>query len=162
MLPEPYTIRLRGPWQLEPLEQYGRRGGGGARERSTDRLPAVARAKMPADWSAVFGPDFYGRVRYRRTFQRPTSLDEGQRVFLVVEPPRSRGTVSLAGGVLGTVRYGDPPGRYDITERLGEHNHLEIIVEHPALDDPPISNDDYPTRLSGGLIGEVRLEIEEW
>ncbi len=158
--PEPYTIRLRGPWQLEPLERYVVRGGGGW-DRSTDDLPAAVRAKMPADWSAVFGGDFRGRVRYRRTFQMPTGLDEGQRVWLVVEPPRSCGTVSLAGDLLGTIGPSNPPGRYDITEWLRERNHLDIVVEHPPLDDATLANDDITTRLPGGLVGEVRLEIEE-
>ena len=160
MSPEPYTIRLRGPWQLEPLERYVPCGDG-RWDRSTDDLPAAVRAKMPADWSAEFGSEFRGRVRYRRTFQKPTGLDEGQRVWLVVEPPRSRGTVSLGGELLGHVGYGDPPGRYDITERLQEHNHVDIVVEHPPLDDRTISNDDDTARLPGGLVGEVRLEIEE-
>ena len=101
---------------------------------------------MPADWSGVFGADFRGRVRYRRTFQMPTGLDEGQRVWLAVESPRSCGTVTLGGELLGSVRWGDPPGRYDITERLRETNLLEIIVEHPSLDSSLPSNDDDSTR----------------
>lgn len=116
---------------------------------------------MPADWAAAFGDDFRGRVCYRRTFQMPTGLDEGQRVWLVVEPPRSRGTVTLGGEPLGFLGEGDPPGRYDITLRLREHNRLEIVVEHPALDDARASNDDETAQSPGGLVGEVRLEIEE-
>ena len=160
MTPEPYIIRLRGPWQLEPLERYIRRNDG-VWERSTENLPAAARDKMPADWSAIFGRDLRGRVRYRRSFQMPTGLDEGQRVLLAVEPPRSCGTVTLGGEQLGIVRAGDPPGRYDITDRLRESNFLEIVVEHPPLDDAAFSNDDNATRLPGGLASEVRLEIEE-
>jgi hypothetical protein len=155
-----YTIRLRGPWQLEPVERYIQRRDG-RWDRSADDLPAATRDKMPAEWSAVLGGDFRGRVRYRRTFQMPTGLDEGQRVWLAVEPPRSCGTVTLGGVMLGTVRAGDPPARYDITDRLRETNHLEIVVEHPPLDDAAFSNDDDTTRLPGGLVGEVRLEIEE-
>jgi hypothetical protein len=135
--------------------------GDGRWRRTTADLPAAARAKMPADWSVVFGADFQGRVRYRRSFQMPTGLDEGQRVWLTVEPPRSHGTVSLGGELLGHVRCGDPPGRYDITEWLRATNLLEIVVDHPPLDDPQLSNDDDTTRLPGGLVGGVRLEIEE-
>ena len=116
---------------------------------------------MPADWSAVFGSDFCGRVRYRRTFQMPTGLDKGQRVWLAVEPPRSSGTVSLGGELLGQIYFGDAPGRYDITDRLRETNLLEIVVEHPALDAPHLAHDDDATRIAGGLVGEVRLELEE-
>ncbi len=64
---------------------------------------------MPADWADLFGRDFFGRVRYRRTFQKPTGLESGERVFLVVEPPRSRGVVSLSGKPLGEVVWGGPP-----------------------------------------------------
>jgi hypothetical protein len=116
---------------------------------------------MPTDWSAALGADFYGRVHYRWTFQSPTGLDEGQRVWLVIEPPRTRGTLNLTGELLGILHHGEPPARYDITERLREHNHLEIVVEHPPLDDALRCDDDDTTRLPGGLVGEVRLEIEE-
>ena len=116
---------------------------------------------MPADWSTVYGSDFRGRVCYRRTFQMPTGLDEGQRVWLAVEPPLSIGIVSLGGEMLGTIRHSGPAGRYDVTCRLQEHNYLEIIVEHPPLDDRLSQNDDDTARLPGGLVGEVRLEIDE-
>jgi hypothetical protein len=127
----------------------------------TNDLPPATQAKMPADWSKAFGPEFLGRVCYRRTFQKPTGLEEDQRVWLVVEPARSRGTVSLAGELLGSVRFGESPGRYDVTDRLREHNNLEILVEHPWLDAVTFSDDDDTTRPAGGLVGEVRLEIEE-
>jgi hypothetical protein len=157
---DPHTIRLRGPWQLEPLARFMLQADGSCGEESGD-LPSAARAKMPSDWIATLGRHFLGRVRYRRTFQMPTGLDEGQRVFLVVEPPRSRGTVHLGDELLGQVRQGDPPGRFDITERLQEHNYLTIVVEHPALDAAARPIDDNTAHLAGGLVGEVRLEIEE-
>jgi hypothetical protein len=116
---------------------------------------------MPADWSKTLGPDFLGRVRYRRTFQKPTGLESGERVFLVVEPPRFWGEVSLSGESLGGVRWGAAPLRCDITDRLEDHNRLEIVVEHPSLDSGGRANDDGGTRSPGGLVGEVRLEIEE-
>jgi hypothetical protein len=155
-----HTIRLRGPWHLEPLEQFVPTDIGHY-ERSTAGLPLSARVTMPADWSSVFDPNFYGRVRYHRIFQQPTGLESGERVFLVVEPPRSRGTVSLSGNPLGSVQWGGPPGRFAITALLEDHNRLEIVVEHPALDDALRPDDDSVTQVAGGLVGEVRLEIEE-
>jgi hypothetical protein len=155
-----HTIRLRGPWQLEPLEGYIHRVGGHYAS-STEDLPAPARATMPADWSEWCGRDFLGRVRYRRTFQKPTGLDNGERVWLVIEPPRSHGTVLLGDESLGELRWGEPAARYDITERLEDHNRLEIIVAHPALDAAGMADDDSGTTTAGGLVGEVRLEIEE-
>jgi hypothetical protein len=52
-------------------------------------------------------------------------------------------------------------GRFDITELLEEHNVLEVIVEHPALDGGGMAVHDGDSKLAGGLVGEVRLEIEE-
>lgn len=145
---------------MEPVQQFVLQPDG-TYEPFSDDLPLPVRAKMPADWSPAFGSDFFGRVRYRRTFQKPTGLDEGQRVFLVVEPPRSRGMITLNAELLGTVRTGDAPGRFDITDRLRETNRLDILVDHPALDDAATRHDDNATNLPGGLVGEVRLEIEE-
>jgi hypothetical protein len=155
-----HTIRLRGPWQLEPLERYIRRGDG-RYERASVGLPPSARATMPADWSQSFGADFLGCVRYQRIFQKPTGLDRGERVWLVVEAPRSHGVVELNRKRLGKVRWGGGPARFDITGELVDHNHLEIVVSHPTLDEAGAANDDGTIHLSGGLVGEVRLEIEE-
>jgi hypothetical protein len=150
-----HSIRLRGPWQLEPLARFIRQADG-AFQAATDDLPPSARETMPADWSASLGSDFLGRVRYHRVFQKPTGLDAGEHVFLVVEPPRSRGLVRLADCDVGEARVGHAPARFDITDRLQERNRLEIIVEHPASRDGVCDN-----ALPGGLVGEVRLEIEE-
>ncbi len=155
-----HTIRLRGPWQLEPLERYERQDDG-RYERVSQPLPANARLTMPADWSTAFGAEFRGRVRYHRVFQSPTGLDSGERVWLIVEPPRSRGAVQLNGKSLGDVSWGGPSFRSDITDLLRDHNRLEIVVEYPALDGDTSRNDDSDINLPGGLIGEVRLEIEE-
>ena len=116
---------------------------------------------MPADWSDLFGRDFFGRVRYRRMFQKLTGLESGERAFLVVEPPRSRGVISLSGKPLGEVVWGGPPARFDITDLLEDHNRLEIVVEHPVLDGAATADDDDFSQSPGGLVGEVRLEIEE-
>jgi hypothetical protein len=153
-----HTIRLRGPWEFEALKRFVPQQDG--TYRPDDRaLPAPARATMPADWSEPFGRDFLGRVRYRRIFQKPTGLDSGERVFLVVEPPLSQGVVGLNHTPLGDVK--DSTGRFDITQLLDDHNHLEIVVSHPALDAAGMADDDSSIQLAGGLVGEVRLEIEE-
>jgi hypothetical protein len=44
---------------------------------------------------------------------------------------------------------------------LEDHNRLEIIVEHPLLDGTSQPEADDRTDSPGGLVGEVRLEIEE-
>jgi hypothetical protein len=155
-----HIIRLRGPWQLEPLRRYINRGDG-CFDRSVDGLPHSARAKMPADWAATLGADFRGLVRYRRTFHQPTDLEPHEQVWLVVEPPRSHGAVRLGGKLLGEVVWGGPAGRFDITALLADNCTLEIDVAHPLLDEQGRPPDDGDTSAPGGLIGEVRLEIEE-
>jgi hypothetical protein len=116
---------------------------------------------MPADWSAVFGADFIGRVRYHRTFQKPTGLDSGERVFLVIEAPRSAACLLLQGKLLGFIDAGEERGRFDITDQLDSHNRLEIFVDHPALNELRSTIGDPAKLPPGGLVGEVRLEIEE-
>jgi hypothetical protein len=156
-----HTIRLRGPWNLEPIARFVPQADGTYRPEP-ENLPPPARLTMPADWAGVFGAVFLGRVRYRRVFQKPTGLDEGQRVFLAVESPRSEGSVSLFGELVGFVRSHDDVKRFEITGRLEDHNRLEILVDHPALDTSRgtlMGNSEQ--LLPGGLIGEVRLEIEE-
>src|SRR5690242_4833028 len=113
-----HTIRLRGPWTVEPLKRFVLQPDGSSKPTDDD-LPPATRATMPADWSALFGAHFLGRVRYRRTFQKPTGLGSGERVFLVVEGPRSRGTVELSGKPLGDVAAGAML-RVDITEQLDD------------------------------------------
>jgi hypothetical protein len=155
-----HVIRLRGPWQLEPLERYVQHQNGRF-DRSTSGLPLSGRATMPADWSNLFGRDYFGRVSYRRLFQRLSGLESGERAFLVVEPPRSRGVLSLNGKTLGEVVWGGPPARFDVTDLLADPNRLEIVVEHPVLDGTALADDDDFSQSPGGLVGEVRLEIEE-
>jgi hypothetical protein len=145
---------------LEPIERY-HQCADGRFERSTGGLPLSGQLTMPADWSALFGHDFLGRVTYRRLFQKLSGLESGERAFLVVEPPRSRGVISLSGKPLGEVVWGGPPARFDVTDLLADPNRLEIVVEHPVLDGTALADDDDFAQSPGGLLGEVRLEIEE-
>jgi hypothetical protein len=116
---------------------------------------------MPADWSQTIGPDFLGRVRNRRTFHKPTGLSTSEQVWLVVEPPRSRGSIELNGAILGEVSPHAIYGRFNITDLLEELNRLTIEVEHPSLDARGLAIEYSDAGATGGLIGEVRLEIED-
>lgn len=155
-----HTIRLRGPWQVEPVARFVLQADGSYLLVEAN-LPANARVTMPADWSASCGAEFLGRVRYRRVFHKPTGLDSGERVYLVVEPPCSEALVKLNGSLLGSVCSGEPAGRLEITASLEEDNQLEILVDHPSIDMKKIAGDSPIQLPTGGLVGEVRLEIEE-
>jgi hypothetical protein len=147
-----HVIRLRGPWRIAAISRFVPRRDGGCDEvleEVFDDLPTAARATMPANWSATLGRNFIGRVRYTRSFHRPTGLDAGERVFLIVEPPRSSGVVELNRKRLGDLKWGAAPLRVDVTNLLGGDEELEIIVEHASKEN------------AGGLVGEVWLEIED-
>ena len=155
-----HTIRLRGPWQLEPVFRYVRRADGEL-ARSDHSLPSAAKQQMPADWSAVLGDDYLGRVRYVRPFNAPPGLVPEERVWLVVEPQRSEARVMLSEETLGVVTAEGPAARFNITHLLSAHNRLEIFVDHPLVVEGHAMTDDAESPAPGGLVGEVRLEIEE-
>src|SRR5262245_45433612 len=72
----PHRIRLRGPWEHEPL----------ARAAGDDRpLPPPGPLRLPARWADGPLADFAGRVRLRRPFGYPGRLDDHERVFLVID-----------------------------------------------------------------------------
>ena len=156
-----HTIRLRGPWQLEPLQRYVKRSFGGY-DSLTVGLRASDRSQMPADWGQFLGPDVLGA---RAISVASSKADEARirddRVWLVVEPPRSCGLVRVNRTFVGNLRYGSAAGRFDITDLIEDHNVVDIDVEHPELDDDGNAPDDGGIYVPGGLIGEVRLEIEE-
>jgi hypothetical protein len=155
-----HTIRLRGPWEIEAVAKFELQPDGSYRA-VRDGLPTASRATMPADWSQTLGADFLGRVQYRRTFHMPAGLGASEQVWLVAEPLRSRGRIELNGASLGEVSPHALFGRFNITDVLQEHNRLTIEVEHPALDASGNVHEDSDAIGIGGLVGEVRLEIEE-
>jgi beta-galactosidase/beta-glucuronidase len=146
-----HVIRLRGPWELEALERFG---------DAAAALPQACRTRVPGDWAEHLGQDFVGRVRYCRRFNTPTNLDAGERVWLVVEAVDHRATLALNGQPLGEITAAGRDHRFDITPLLCLHNSLEIDVTLPAeiYDDASARGDR--AGGSGGLIGEVRLEIQ--
>jgi hypothetical protein len=147
-----HTIRLHGPWEYEPLARFVP-GPDGELAEERHSLPPPGRMHFPADWRETLGADFRGRVRYTRRFHRPTGLDSGERVFLVVERVNRRGLVLLNGERLGEAALAGGPFRFDITEQLQPANLLTIEVEAPPA---PATSEC----LGQGLIGSVRLEIE--
>lgn len=174
-MPQPHLIRLRGPWQLTPLARHYRLPDGTSKATS-DGLPQGGTLQMPADWSALLGPEFAGRVRHQRRFHRPTGLGSGEHVWLVCEGIHDSATIELNGQRIGSIDAGsrndlcDPrlgsvlllkpqvsslrpsaSGRFDVTERLLAFNELSIDVE--------FASDGELTGRCGGLVGEIRLEI---
>ena len=135
-----HRIRLRGPWRYESLSA-----------EITD--PASGRVPLPGAWQELFG-EVAGRVRFSRTFHRPTNLEPGSRVHLVFEGLGGAAEISLNGRKIGESANGtaaEDSLRIEVTERLNPHNELQVDVQY----------DPTESATPGGLWGLVVLEIHE-
>ncbi len=121
-----HVIRLRGPWNYSATDSAGQTREG--------------RAPLADGVTEVAPPGFIGTVRWRRSFHRPTGLDDGERVFLAIDNLRDA-TVELNGVAL-------PSERCEITTRLHARNELVITQTCPSAS-------------STRCFSDVRLEIVE-
>ncbi len=155
-----HTIRLRGPWNYSPLCRTVWTAAGASQEIDGP-VPAAGRLKIPANWQETLGEDFFGRVRYQRSFHCPTGLTEQDQVFIVIDQVDALGSVTLNDQHLGDIPPGADPTRFEITILLQQRNQLEIIVDLP-LTDSDSADLIRPNRKqeAGGLIGEVKIEIQ--
>jgi hypothetical protein len=135
----PHRIRLRGPWECEPVARLEAPAG------TTANLPASCRMTMPRRLRDGGLPGFAGQVRLRRRFGYPGRIDADERVWLTLSGLSDRAEVALNGQPLGTVAERDCPWETDITALLGPRNELVMLLD--------TDND------AGGLWGEVALEI---
>jgi hypothetical protein len=159
-VPDTHAIRLRGPWDYEPLARVTISADGSRRE-STDDLPPPGRLRLPADWGLSLGAEFRGRVRYIRRFGQPTNLEPPyERVWLVCEGVDYFADLSVNDTFLGRIEGWRRPVEFDVGPLLAERNELVLVVELPQYESPAAA----PARperesLAGGPIGEIRLEI---
>jgi hypothetical protein len=130
----PHRIRLRGPWECEPLE----------RQPLGAALPARLRMALPCRWADGGLKDFTGRVRFRRRFGYPGQIDAYERVWLTLAGVSDRAEVRLNGAVLGLCA-GEGLFEFEITPLLQPRNELIVDVEGTAE--------------HGGLCGETALEV---
>jgi hypothetical protein len=130
----PHRIRLRGPWECEPLP----------RAEGAVPVPAPPVMALPARWHEGGLPGFTGRVRFRRRFGYPGQIDSHERVWLTFAGVSDRADVWLNERALGQLTS-EAPGSFEVTPLLQERNELVVEVEGQAE--------------SGGLWGEVALEV---
>src|SRR5262249_45018711 len=140
----PHRIRLRGPWECEPLARAVA-GADGRIRTATEALPPPRRMVLPCRWGDGGLPDFAGRVRFCRRFGLPRQLDPHERVWLTFAGVDGVARVSLNGHFLGQPERAAEPFEFEITGLLRERNELLVDVEAPTD--------------KGGLWGEVALEI---
>lgn len=164
----PHSIRLRGPWEYQPLVRFAPLASGHLHQ-TTEDLPAGGTAHLPADWGDLLGSDYQGVVRFTRRFHRPTGLDAASRVWLVIDDVDWHADVAVNEQTLGSAvcrLAAEPaamrcPRRFDIRAGLLPENLLSLTVSSPQLsgDSVPLPR---PGREGqpGGVIGLVVLEIE--
>jgi len=161
-MPDTHVIRLRGPWEYEPLARSIVAADGILRE-TTDDLPPHGRVHLPTDWGSTLGGDFRGRVRYLRRFGIPTNLEPHDQVWLVIEGVDYFGAVSLNVQPIGEVVGYQSAREFDIRHLLADRNLLTLEIALPRFDAGGATGAqaDRPGRadLPGGPIGEIRLEI---
>ncbi|QDU93171.1 glycosyl hydrolase 2 galactose-binding domain-containing protein [Lignipirellula cremea] len=154
----PHVIRLRGPWRYEALAHTQQLADGSI--ESQPIAPIVGRCQPPCDWEQDLGRAFRGRVRYERSFNKPTGLSAGDRVDLVIQKVDAFATVWLNGQRLGEFG-GDEAFRRNVVDLLALQNLLAIEIDLPAQarEVPPLPRGDRPADAAGGLTGEVQLEL---
>jgi hypothetical protein len=140
----PHRIRLRGPWDCEPLARQVIRADGSVDWKTSD-LPPAFRMTMPAPWNQGGLSSFTGRMRLSRRFGFPRRLDEHERVWLMFAGITGSAKVSLNGHCLGGQLESDRAFEFEITSLLQERNRLVVDGESATPD--------------GGIWGEVALEI---
>jgi hypothetical protein len=137
----PHRIRLRGPWECEPLSRRAQNISG----QTGLPLPMLCHMTMPCRWGDGGLAGFAGRVRFRRRFGIPRQLDAHERVWLTFGGVNETAEVWLNERFLGRHAQADQAVEFEVTALLRERNQLVVDVE--ASDD------------RGGLWGEVALEV---
>jgi hypothetical protein len=103
----PHVIRLRAPWDCQPLER-------GA--LSAEAAPGV---------------------RCSRRFNAPSNLDAEERVWLLCDAVEHRARFTINGHSLGMVEGPQAQPRLDITGHLQPHNQLVVEIELAVDDVTP-------------------------
>ncbi|HEV3145185.1 MAG TPA: hypothetical protein VGZ47_14945 [Gemmataceae bacterium] len=142
----PHRIRLRGPWQIEPLAQLVRHGHDVFGFRMHD-LPAARTVNSPALLKDCGLPDFAGVVRYRRHFGLPRKLDEHETVWITCAGVADSCIVWLNAQRLANFASPRQPFEIEVTGELQDRNELWLDVHYAHANG------------NGGLCGDVAIEI---
>jgi hypothetical protein len=140
----PHRIRLRGPWDCQPLVRVTVTRKGEVATKYGP-LPPPCRMTLPCRWRDGGLGDFAGHVRFCRRFGYPGRIDSWERVWLTFAGVDEAAEVWLNGQLLGRCEGADSPFEFEVTELLRARNELVAVVEAPAG--------------NGGLWGEVALEV---
>jgi hypothetical protein len=126
----PHVIRLRGPWEVEPVAPPA---GPSSKLIETQSVPAqpTTRMTMPGGWNEGPLGVFAGCVRCRRRFGYPGRIDDHERVWLTFAGVTGKAAASLNGRLLGRRDETGPALEYDVTDILKDRNELALEVDVP-------------------------------
>ena len=124
-------MRLHGPWQFEPLVRTVVHPDGHIEELSGP-VPEPGHMTIPANWRGTTLDGFRGRVRWRRNFHSPRSLEPDERLWIVFEGVDYFADVALNGTPLGRHEGYFEPFEYEVTSLVGPRNELVVDVDCPA------------------------------
>jgi hypothetical protein len=140
----PHRIRLRGPWDCEPLARLAFDVDGTARA-AEGSVPAKRRMSIPCRWGESGLGDFSGRVLFRRHFGWLANIAPHERIWLTFEGVDGLAEVCLNGRSLGTYQGPPAPFEFKVASLLQSRNELTVVVEASGG--------------NGGIWGEVALEV---
>ncbi len=129
-----HKIRLHGPWQCTFPQSDA----------------ASQTIRMPCDLRDAIAQPPGGVIHLQRKFNRPTGLEAGQQVKLVLESVDGVESVLLNDMALTLAQHGDNGISAVLTTRLEDTNLITVCISLPS-----------DGELPRGVSGEVRLEIEE-
>lgn len=140
----PYRIRLRGPWECEPLARF--EGESESQNQRTSRsLPAPLQMQIPNRLSAGGLPHFAGRVRFVRQFGYPSRIEPHERLWLTFGGIEGDVEILLNEQLLGKQQSGNSGLEFEVTAILQKRNRLTVNID--------CASDQ------GGIWGEVALEV---
>ena len=105
----PHRIRLRGPWECEPIDG-----------------PPPRRVLMPGRWLDAGLEGFHGSARFTRKFGYPGNIDESEHVWLTFDGCTGCQEVRLNEHLLSK-----PPGEvftFEVTKILTARNRLDVLI----------------------------------
>lgn len=113
-----HRIRLIGPWEFSALANA---------DGSAVRLPTdPGRVKTPVCWRTLFGK-WNGTAKCSRRFNRPTNIDDVQRIEITIDDLQGQGRILLNEVVLVEAAQGGPIS-IDVKEKLQPFNQLVMEV----------------------------------
>ena len=141
-------MHLKGPWFYEWLDGPPACGDGDGGAAIDSPLLNDSRVRMPSSMNDSFGK-VSGRIVFRRRFQRPTNLDDNERVHIAFDGIGGRADVAVNGHPLGSLKNNTETVSFDMTDLLEPSNELTVdLIISWGEDQKP-----------GGLYEPVAIEI---